>query len=72
MSEERVRVSLLFADEGEFHHETVTIPAEAVERWDRLIDCLREEPAVLARVYVDVERLVSAQVVDADHEDDED
>ena len=62
MSDDTVRISLLFADEGAFHHETIAIPAEAVERYDRLIDCLREEPAVLARIYVDVERLVSAQV----------
>ena len=66
MSDESVRVSLLFADEGEFHHETISIPAAAMERWERLIDCLREEPEVLARVHVDVDRLVSAQVVEDD------
>lgn len=62
MSDPTIRVSLLFADEGSFHHETIAIPAEALERYDRLIDCLREDPAVLERTYVDVERLVSAQV----------
>jgi hypothetical protein len=57
-----LRISLLFADEGSYHHETIRIPADALERYDRLIDCLREDPAVLKETYVDVDRLVSARV----------
>ena len=61
-----VKVRLLFADDGDFHHETVEIPASSIEKHERLIDCLREDPEVLARVYVDVDRLVSAYVKDDD------
>lgn len=62
MSDDTIRISLLFADEGAFHHESMTIPAGVLDGYDRLIDCLREEPEVLKRTYVDVDRLVSAQV----------
>lgn len=65
-----VTVRLLFVDDGEYHHEKVRLPAGAVARYERLIDCLREEPEVLARLYVDVERLCSAQVVDGGDADD--
>ena len=63
------RVRLLFADAGSYHHETLTLPAESVERYDRLIDCLREDPEVLGRVHVDVERLCAAYVVEGEEED---
>jgi hypothetical protein len=66
VSDPTIRISLLFADEGAFHHETIAVPAEALARYDRLIDCLREDPAVLERTYVDVDRLVSAQVESGD------
>ena len=61
-----VKVRLLFVDDGEYHHETVVIPAGAADKYDRLIDCLREDPDVLARMYVDVDRLVSAVLKDDD------
>lgn len=64
MSGETTGVRLLFVDEGSYHHERVRIPTEVLDRYDRLIDCLREDPAVLNRVYVDVDRLCSATVVD--------
>jgi len=60
----RVKVRLLFVDEGAYHHEDVDIPAEALDGFARLIDCLREDDAVQKRVYVDVERLCSAWVVE--------
>ena len=60
------RVRLLFADDGAYHRETLSLPAQALERYERLIDCLREDPEVLARVHVDVERLCAAYLVDAD------
>lgn len=64
MSREKVRVRLLFADEGSFHHEVIEIPAGALERYDRLIDLIREEEEVLRRVFVDLDRLCSAAVVE--------
>ena len=62
MSDETVRVRLLFADEGSYHHEEVEIPASSLESYDRLIDCVREDAAVLRRLHVDLDRLVSAFV----------
>ena len=61
-----VKVRLLFVDEGSYHHETVDIPAEAVDAYDRLIDCVREDRSVLKKLHVDVERLVSAYLVEDD------
>jgi hypothetical protein len=55
-----VEVRLLFVDGGSYHHEDVELPAASVEAYDRLIDCLREDPVVLNQVYVDVDRLVAA------------
>ncbi|MHB1194579.1 MAG: hypothetical protein ACYC6F_16260 [Longimicrobiales bacterium] len=60
----RVKVRLLFVDEGSYHHEEVEIPAEALDGYARLIDCVREDEAVQKRLYVDVERLCSAWVVE--------
>ena len=47
MSEEQVRIRLLFADAGAFHHEEVWVPASSVSDYDRLIDGLREDPEFL-------------------------
>ena len=60
----RVKVRLLFVDDGSYHHEEVEIPSGTLDRFDRLIDCLREDEDVQKRVYVDVARLCSAQVLD--------
>lgn len=65
MSDATVKVRLLFVNEGSYHHEEVEIPAASAKAYDRLIDCLREDEAVLKRLHVDVERLVSAHVTDA-------
>lgn len=59
-----VDVRLLFVDDGSYHHETVTIPASSVDGYARLIDCVREDEAVLKKLHVDVERLVSAYLVE--------
>ena len=59
-----VKVRLLFVDDGEYHHEKVSIPASSLDAYDRLIDCVREDEAVLKRLHVDVDRLVSAYVLD--------
>ena len=60
------RVRLVFADEGTFHAETVLIPAERLEEFERLIDLLREDSDVTRQLYVDLKRLVSAYVVEDD------
>jgi hypothetical protein len=57
------RVKLVFADEGAFHSVTVTVPADRLEEYERLVDLLREEPSVTRQLYVDLRRLVSAAVV---------
>ena len=62
MSEKLATVRLLFADEGAFHHEEVQIPAQAMAGYDRLIDCLMEDPDVLKRLHVDVSRICSAEL----------
>jgi len=58
------KVRLLFVDGGSYHHEDVGIPAEALEGYARLIDCVREDEGVQKRLYVDVARLCSAWVVE--------
>ena len=40
------------------------IPAASVEKYERLIDCVREDEEVLKRAYVDVDRLCAAYLVD--------
>lgn len=61
------RVRLLFVDEGSYHHEEIDIPSAVLDGYERLIDCLMEEPEVLRHVHVDWERLCAAhQVSEAD------
>jgi hypothetical protein len=55
-------VRLLFADEGTYREMEIAVPTEALDRYDRLIDLLQEEPAVLKNVYVDLRRLCAAEV----------
>ena len=57
-----VRVRLVFADQGTFHAETVHVPRDMLDRYDRLVDLLREEEAVTRQLFVDMGRLVSAYV----------
>jgi hypothetical protein len=56
-------VRLVFADEGAFYAETVTIPSAQLNEYERLLDLLHEEPLVTRQLYVDMKRLVSASVV---------
>jgi hypothetical protein len=58
----RVAVRLVFADRGSFHDLVVQLPADVIERYDRIIDALREDPAITAEIYVDRRRLVAAYV----------
>ncbi|MDE0897624.1 MAG: hypothetical protein OSA81_01275 [Longimicrobiales bacterium] len=64
MSDCTVKVRLLFVDDGEYHHETVEIPAASADRYDRLIDCFLEDTDVMKKLFVDVGRLVSARIED--------
>ena len=59
-----VRVLLVFADHGAFHREHVEIPVASLERHPRLVDCLREDPHVLAQVHVDPNRLCAAFIAE--------
>ena len=56
----QVEIQLLFVDEGRYHSEDVELPAGVLEGYDRLIDCLLEEPEVLKRLHVDGGRLCAA------------
>ena len=60
----QVRVRLVFGDGGDFHYEEVEIPRASAEAYERLVDCLREDPAVLKRLHVDVGRLCTAYLLD--------
>jgi hypothetical protein len=42
----------------------VTLSAERLDHYERLVDVLREEPSVTRQLYVDMRRLVSATVVE--------
>ena len=57
-------VRLMFADDGEFHSETIRVPREALSEYDRLVDLLREEPSVTRRLYLDPRRLAAAFVAE--------
>ena len=59
-----VRVRLVFVDGGSFHELSVDLPAKALDRHERLIDCLREDAEVLARIHVDPARLCAAYRVE--------
>jgi hypothetical protein len=60
----QVAVRLVFADSGTFHELDLRFPAEVLGRHERIVDALREEPEVLARLYVDGRRLVAAYTLD--------
>jgi len=64
VAEKRVTVRLLFADDGEFHDQDVALAAASLEKHERLIDALMEDPKILRQIHIDFQRLVSAQVVD--------
>jgi len=66
MSDEFVRIRLLFADSGAFHHEDLEVPAASVRGYDRLIDGLQEDAELLKRTYVDVGRLCAAWLIDGE------
>jgi hypothetical protein len=63
------RIRLLFADGGAYHTEVVTLPKERLARYERLIDCLREDPEFVMILHVDVGRLCAAYVIGEDSPD---
>jgi len=63
-SGEMVTIRLLFVDEGSYRPEDIRVPAEVVSRYERLIDLLQEEPSVLQRTFVDLDRLCAAHVLE--------
>lgn len=58
----RIPVRLVFADRGSFHDLLVHLPAEALGRYDRLIDALREDQGITGEIFVDPRRLVAAYI----------
>ena len=64
MSKNKTKVRLLFVDNGVYHHEDIEILTELIEQYPRLIDYLREEPAVLKQLHVDITRLCAAHRTD--------
>lgn len=62
----RVPVRLVFADRGSFHDVVVRLPADAFDRYERVVDAIREDPAITAEMYVDGKRLVAAVVLQED------
>jgi len=65
MSDDGVNVRLVFVDRGAYHVADVSLPRSCVDAYDRLIDCVREDPEALKRLHVDVERLCAAYVLEA-------
>jgi len=63
MSDETVRVRLLFADAGSFHEQDLIVPASALDGVDRLIDAFLEDSRLLKETYLDLDRLSAAWVV---------
>lgn len=64
-SKKTVKVRLLFVDDGDYHDDEVELPAGDIERYERLIDYLREDPGVLRRLHVDMDRLCAAYRIGA-------
>ncbi len=59
-----VTIRLLFVDEGVYHNEEIVVSTDLLSKYERLVDLLQEEPAVLKRLHVDLDRLCSAQIAD--------
>lgn len=61
-----MKIRLLFVDDGAYHHEEIQLPDGSLDDYERLIDGLREDPAVLRQLFLDVERLCAAWVIAGD------
>lgn len=64
MSGGRIRIRVLYAGRGGYHAEVISVPGGGIEDHERLIDFIREDPAVAAKCYIDAARLCSAQLVE--------
>ena len=62
MTDQTIRICILFSDAGAFHTQDLTVPAAVVRDYDHLIDGLREDPDVLKMVHLDITRLAAAWV----------
>jgi len=60
MSDERVPVRLVFAEDGAFHELVVLLQPDALARHERLVDALREDPAITGELFIHPRRLVAA------------
>lgn len=70
VSKDRVRVRVLYAERGGYHSEVLSVPGAGLNDHERLIDFIREDPAVARECYVDAARLCSAQLVPGDGGDE--
>jgi hypothetical protein len=59
-----LKIRLLFVDDGAYHHEEIQLPAGALDDYERLIDGLREDPSVLRQLFLDLDRLCAAWVIE--------
>ena len=59
---------LVFVESGSYHREEVTVETDALDAHERLIDALREDPAILKEIFVDVNRLCAAYLVEEESE----
>ncbi len=59
-----VKLRLLFVDDGDYHDENVVVPAGGIDDYERLLDFIREDPAVLKHLHVDMDRLCAAYRVE--------
>lgn len=64
-AKDRIQVRMLFAEEGSYHSEVFSLPAEGLEGYGRIIDFLLEDESVLKECYLDLGRLCAAQIVPA-------
>lgn len=60
MNHDRINIRLVFADRGSFHDVVVSLPADILARYERIIDALREDPVITGELFVDSRRLVAA------------
>jgi len=63
MSEALLPIRIVVADNGSFRDLTLRLPPAAVERHERLIDAIREDPEITASIFVDSRRLVAAWIL---------
>ncbi len=65
MAAGKIAVRFLFVDQGVYRDETMELPEGEFDRYDRLIDWLREDSAVLSVAHFDLDRVCSVSLVSA-------